>query len=207
MNVGAIPRTAVDGYLKLVRLPLDAVIGLVPGNGTGRATAAALALDRVDAAARSVAGAVLGDSVLREDAARRRLAADQRGRAFRLRADAERKSEGAESRLAERQDQADRQRKRAKQHAEKTRRQARRTREQKSRQAAKTESKRRGTSRKAAARADDAVDARARKARLETLDTKADALREKEEALTASDEARRLRGAAGRAKAARKGAG
>ena len=204
MNVRVIPRTAVDGYLKLVRLPLDAAIGLLPGNGTGRGTAAALALDRMDAAARTVAGAVLGDSVLREDAARRHLAADERGRALRLRAEAQRRSEGAESRRAERQDLADRQRKRAKQRAAGNRRQAERRREQKTRQAAKAESKRRGTSRKAAARIDGAVDARARKARLKTLDTKAEALREKEEALTATDEARRLRGAARRAKAARK---
>ena len=204
MNVRAIPRTAVDGYLRLVRLPLDAAIGLLPGNGTGRGTAAALALDRVDAAARAVAGAVFADSVLREDAARRHLAADERGRAFRLRAEAQRKRREAESRLAERQDQAARQRQRAKQRAEGTRRQAERRREQKTRQAAKTESKRRGTSRKAAARIDGAVDARARQARLKTLDRKADALREREEALTASDEARRLAGAASKAKAARK---
>jgi hypothetical protein len=204
VNVRVIPRTTVDGYLKLVRLPLDVAIGLLPGNGTGRGTAAGLALDRVDAAARTVAGAVLGDPVLREDAARRRLAAGERQRAFRLRTEAQRKSERAESRLAERRDQADRQRKRATQRAQKTRRQAERRREQKIRQAAEAASKRRGTSRKAAARSDAKVDARARRARLRTLDTKADALREKEEALTASDEARRLRGTASRAKAARK---
>ena len=204
MNVRVIPRTAVDAYLKLVRLPLDAAIGLLPGNGSGRGTAAALALDRLDAAARTVAGAVLGDSVLHEDAARRHLAADERGRAFRFRAEAQRRSAGAESRFGERQDQADRQRKRAKQRAAGTRRQAERRREQKARQAAKTEGKRRGSSRKAAARIDGAVDARARKARLKTLDTKAEALREREEALIATDEARRLRGAASRAKAARK---
>jgi hypothetical protein len=204
VNVRVIPRTAVDGYLKLVRLPFDAAVGLLPENGTGRGTAATLVFDRVDAAARTLAGAVLGDPVLREDAARRHRAADERGRAFRLRAQAERRSEGAESRLGERQDQAARQRQRAKQRAEATRRQAERRREQKTRQAAKTESKRRGTSRKAAARVDGAVDARARKARLKTLDSKADALREREEALTASDEARRLSGAASKAKAARK---
>ena len=51
---------------------------------------------------------------------------------------------------------------------------------------------------------DDAIDDRERKSRLQTLDSKADALREREEALTASDEARRLAQAAARRKAARK---
>jgi hypothetical protein len=57
----------------------------------------------------------------------------------------------------------------------------------------------------AAARADDAVSKRATKAKLKTLDASAAVLRKKEEALTAGDEARRLREAAGRAKAERKG--
>ena len=35
MNVRAIPRTAVEGYLRLVRVPLDGAVSLLPGNGTG----------------------------------------------------------------------------------------------------------------------------------------------------------------------------
>ena len=53
MNMRVIPRTAVDSYLRLLRLPLDGAISLLPGNGTGAKPAAALALDRLDAALQS----------------------------------------------------------------------------------------------------------------------------------------------------------
>ena len=54
MNARTLPRTAVDGYLRLVRLPLDTAIGLLPGNGNGPAPAAKLAVDRADASVRAV---------------------------------------------------------------------------------------------------------------------------------------------------------
>ena len=52
MNVLALPRTAVDGYLKLVRLPLDRAIALLPGDETGRQQADARAKARREQAAR-----------------------------------------------------------------------------------------------------------------------------------------------------------
>src|SRR5205823_2791024 len=82
MNVRVIPRTALTGYLKLVRTPLDAAIRLLPGNGNGDGAkpTAQLAIDRADATIRSVAGTFLGDSALREDGARRHHAARERER-------------------------------------------------------------------------------------------------------------------------------
>lgn len=79
-----------------------------------------------------------------------------------------------------------------------------RQRRDKTRRADELERKRLAGSDKAARRADEAVNQRAPKARLETLDAKSDALRKKEAALAASDEASRLREAASRAKAARR---
>jgi hypothetical protein len=35
MNVRAMPRTAVESYLRLIRLPVDAAIRLLSGNGAG----------------------------------------------------------------------------------------------------------------------------------------------------------------------------
>src|SRR5436189_6181141 len=99
MNPRSIPRTAVRGYLGLARLPLDAAIRLLPGNGSGRGSAADLALDRADASIRAIVATILGDPVLRRDAQRRRVAADERQRALRLRAEAQRKSEQANSHL------------------------------------------------------------------------------------------------------------
>jgi hypothetical protein len=123
MNVRAIPRTAVDGYLRLVRLPLDSAISLIPGNGTGAKPAARLALDRIDAALRAAIATVLGDSLLGEDADQRRDAAQDREEGLRLRREAERTAEQADTRLVQSQEQATQQRERANQTA-KTRQQA-----------------------------------------------------------------------------------
>ena len=80
MNVRRIPGTAVESSLRLVRLPLDAAVDRLPGNGTGARPTARLALDRADAAVRAFAGTILGDSVLREDAQMRRVALEARER-------------------------------------------------------------------------------------------------------------------------------
>ena len=38
MGIRDIPRSAVDGAVKLTRLPLDIVVSMLPGNGNGSAT-------------------------------------------------------------------------------------------------------------------------------------------------------------------------
>ena len=58
MDLRVIPRTAIDRYLRVVRLPLDGVIELFRGNGTGAQPAAKLALDRADARLRGLARAL-----------------------------------------------------------------------------------------------------------------------------------------------------
>ena len=204
MNVRVIPRTAFTGYLRLVRLPLDAAIGFLPGNGTGAGPAAGLVVDRADAIVRAIAATILNDPVLYEDAERRQVAANERERALRLRSQAQRETQEADARLAERQEESARRRQQAGQRESEQRQQAARKREEKVSRAASAKRDRRVTSRQVAAQLDEAVEDLARKARLDTLDTKADALREREKALTAADEARRLRDAASRRKAARK---
>lgn len=204
MNARSISRTAVEGSLRLVRLPLDAAIGRLPGNGTGPRPTATLALDRADATLRAFAGTILGDSVLREDAHMRRAALKERERAQALRGEAQEKTEEADARLQERQDQAARQRAQAELRAKSRRDVADGERREKTRRAGQLERKRLEASDNAAGRADEAVNQRAPKERLETLDARSDALRKKEAALTANDEARRLSEAASRAKAARK---
>jgi hypothetical protein len=204
MNARRIPGTAVENSLRLVRVPLDAAIGRLPGNGTGARPGARLALDRADAAVRALAGTILGDSVLSEDARMRRAAVKERERGQALRDEAEKKSEQADALIQERHDQVARQRAQAELRAKMRREGADREREEKTRRAAELERKRVAASTQAAGRADEAVSARASKARLETLDARTDALRKKEQALAAADEARRLREAANRTKAQRK---
>ena len=58
MSIRAIPRGAVDGAVKLARLPVDVAISLLPGNGNGDGArpAAKIAVDRWDATLRELAG-------------------------------------------------------------------------------------------------------------------------------------------------------
>src|SRR5581483_5726631 len=144
-------------YLRLFRLPLDAAIDRLPGNGTGASPAARLFVDRADASVRAVLASILGDSSLREDAQQRRAAAEGREHALGLRVEAERKSEKADARLQQREAQAARQREQAKQRAKAQREQVAKTREEKSRRAIEAENKRLEASRKAEARAHEAV--------------------------------------------------
>jgi hypothetical protein len=139
MNVRVIPRTALKGYLKLVRTPLDTAIGVLPGNGSGAKPTAQLVVDRADATVRTVAGTLLHDPVLREDGQRRRLAANERERGLRLRHQAEQTAEQADTRLQEREGRANQERRRARETADTRRRQAETRAQKKTQQAAKTE--------------------------------------------------------------------
>jgi hypothetical protein len=204
MNVQVIPRTAVRGYLKLVRTPLDTAIGLLPGNGEGPKPGAQLAVDRADATVRSVAGALLRDPVLREDGERRRQAAHERERGLRLRQHAEQTAEQADARLQEREERAQQERGRARATANSRRREAETRAQKRKQQAVKTESRRRQAAHNAAAQREQAIEQRAPREELQTLEAKSEALRAREEELAARDEARRLEEAASQVKAERK---
>lgn len=204
MNSRTLPRVAVDSTLRLVRLPIDSAIRLLPGSGTGARPTATLVVDRADAAIRAALAAVLGDPMLRESARQQRAATEKREEALRLREAANRKTEQADARLQQQHEQAERRREQAKQRAKAQREQAARKRQQKERDAVQAERKRLAANDRSAARTAEAANHRAAKERLKSLDAKADALGEKERAQTASDEAIRLREAASRTKAERK---
>src|SRR5829696_4053107 len=125
MNARAIPRAAISGYVKVLRLPLDLVVGRT-GN-----EAAELTLDRTEATVLAVAGTVIGDQELKEDAARRRAAADDREEALRLRAEAQRTRSQADERLSQRHEEAERRRKSAEEQAEQRRKSAQEKRNEK----------------------------------------------------------------------------
>src|SRR5947209_4929677 len=152
-----IPRTAVKGYLRIVRLPIDAAIGVLPGGDEGPRTGAKLVLDRADATARAIAGALLRDPALLEDAQRRRTAADERQRAIKLRGQAQRHSAEADSKLDQRQEQAERRRHQANQRATQRRERAAQGKDQRSRRAAQAEQRRTRASREAEQRAEERI--------------------------------------------------
>jgi hypothetical protein len=186
MNLRSLPRAAVGGYIKAVRWPIEQALSLRGGNGK-------LAADRAEAAARDVAGTALGDQELKAEAGARFDAADRRERAQTLEAQARREAAEARQRRAAAQLQA-RERKR----------QADRERQQRKRAAARAERDRKAAAEEVVARAHENIDEQAKRERLAQLDQEAAAQAEREEALTARDEARRLATATADAKAARK---
>jgi hypothetical protein len=204
MSIRAIPRIAIGGSIKAVRLPVDIAVALLPGNGAGPGQSAAIALDRIEAHVRDLAGLALGDAVLREDAARRRVAADERERALRLRAAAGRRADEAEERQAETHEDAQELREEAAERDRRQRAEADRLHRQRAQDAARVERTRKAASETARSKADEAIEDAATAARLQQLEREAAVLDEQEEALTAEAEAERLQDAATRRKAARR---
>ena len=193
-------RLGVDASVRAARLPFDLGTRLVGGAGSS----VALAVDRADARARALAGFVLGDAELQDDAARRHAAADERVRALRLREQAEDTSERAEQRAAEKEERAARRRAGAASSATRRKAQADEWRQSREAEATKAAEQRRRSTERTMAAKQEAVQAHADEARLDALEEKSDALEHLEEALTASDEAKRLARAAEAAKEQRK---
>src|SRR5436305_12057242 len=135
MNLRSIPRSAVSGYIKLLRAPID--IGLrLAGRGSGGAE---LAVDRADATARQVAGRMTGDEKLRRDGSKRGAATSERRRAQRLRAKAQERTAEADRRLAETEEQAAERRQRSRKQAQARKQRADERRQQAAEQAAEKE--------------------------------------------------------------------
>ena len=171
-------RAAVGGSISLGAWPLRQVARLFP--------AGELLVDQADAALRDVAGTVLFDQQLHEDARRRREAAAQRLTAVNLREEAE--QERAEANAE----------------AERKRREARSGAREEKQRVETSARRRKQAAREDARKTEEELERRERRERLAALEEQADALEEEREAVTAAAEAQRLGEAAARAKAARK---
>lgn len=203
MEVRNVGRTAIDRWLKVARLPFDTAAHLLP-NDRGPRKAAVLMIDRADASVRAAVGDFFHDDQLREDASRRRIAVEERVRASALRVEAESKQHDADAQLTEELDAADRLREQAEREAQERRQKAdeqRARRQARTREAAAAQKREveQATQQRAAAE-----ETKAKRERLAVLDDQAGALDQEADALTATDEAKRLRDAASAAKAARK---
>lgn len=196
-------RLGVTASLRAARLPLDLTARALGRTESGLG----LAVDRFDARVRAVAGLVLGDADLKDDAARRHTATDERVRALRLRERADDVEEQADERLAEKEQRARRRRADAATGAEQRKAAAERERQEREARAAKSAQSRRANVERTKERQEEAVERRARESRLDALEEKAEALEEQEEALVAADEADRLARAAAKAKRSRKSNG
>jgi hypothetical protein len=202
MMLRNLSRVAIGSSLRLIRLPIDGLLAV--GGDRGRVTAVKLLLDRADARARELSGFVLGDPDLQDDAELRREAADERERALNLRAEAELRNQRADQLANDRKQTAARRRKQAASTTKRKRRQAQERRQSTKATATQRASQRRKAAKSSAAQTERVIEERAKHSRLEQLDSKQESVREKEAALVAADEARRLGKAAAAAKEVRK---
>lgn len=206
MSLQTISRTAVDRYLKLLRLPADAVAGVLSPRSSrdGETTPVELTLDRVEAAVRGAFGRALHDPELQDEARRQRVAADERERALALRREAELESRRADEKFAARTDTAEQRRIDAARQAEEKKQRARERRTQTAARLTEVEGRGRKAVQAHKEQTEGQIEERARRSRLEQLNQEAETLGEEEEALTARSEAQRLRRAASETKAERK---
>jgi hypothetical protein len=203
MELKRIPASALDGYLSLLKRPVDAVARRTRRDGNSTSPAE-LFLDGIDATIRETAGRVLGDQVLQDDARRRRVAASERGRALELKAEAETRTKQADQEFTQRQQAAEQRRQQAERRAEEEKQRIEQEQQSKERQVAKTANERKTTNRKIASTVEGAVEDKADKNRLQQLEVESEALREEEQALAAQARAKTLSTAASKAKATRK---
>jgi colicin import membrane protein len=203
MDIKRIPASALDGYLSLVKRPLDAVARRTRRDGDA-ASAAELLVDRIDATVRDAAGRILGDEALQDGARRLRLAASERERALELKAEAAAKTQEADQEFAQRQRAAEDRRQQAERRAAEEKQRIDQEKQAKEREVASAAAERKTASRKVASTVEGAVEDKADKGRLQQLDVEAKALREEEKALGAKAAAKTLSSAAGKAKADRK---
>jgi hypothetical protein len=204
IEVRNVQRAAIDRWLRVARLPFDTVAQLLPGD-RGPRNAAMLVIDRADASVRAAVGVLLHDDDLREDAFRRRAAADERERAAELRAAAEEKARVSDAELAQELEGAARLREAAALEAEARAREVDEERARRQRQTRETAAAQERVVDDAREEQLAAVEQKAKRERLNVLDEQADALDTEADALVATDEAQRLRDAARAAKATRKG--
>ena len=198
MSIRNLPGNVVDRYLKVVKWPIDRASSRIGGEN------AEIAVDRADATVRATAASVLGDANLREDAKRRFTAADERERALKLRLEAELKAERADEKLQERKQQTEQQKQAAAKRASEAKARAEKARQAKKKNLEEVERRRREANDAAAAKREEAIRAKERRERLETLNEEAEALEKREEALVAKDESQRLANAAAAVKEQRK---
>jgi Protein of unknown function (DUF2934) len=79
VKLRAIQRDVIDTYLKLVRLPFDTVISMVPDGGKGVMRPAKAAVDAADAGTRAVVAMILGERVSVDDTTAQRRQDDPNG--------------------------------------------------------------------------------------------------------------------------------
>ncbi len=194
-NLQTLPRAAVHGYLRLLRLPLD-VASRVAHRDDSSPWAASVTYEAFEAKVKDVAGTLLRDEELRRESVVQGARVDQLRKSAENLAAAEAKKAVADRRLNERQEAAEEKKERAE-----NRVQAEKTKIKQSKAQAKETTRRRTTRQKrSAARGEqsrkETVAEKATAAKAKTLDAEHDALLERSRAAEAKAGAREIADAA-----------
>jgi len=200
----SVTRTVVASTLNVARYPIDVATHLIPDGQDGPRRKVTALIDRADGTLRQTLGELLGDSLLEADGRRRIIAARERLQAARLRSEATATRTQADDEAVRRIEAAEEHRAAVRQAADDRQAEASRLREERltAQRRAADARKSEVADRETAVQA--SVDQAAKRARLQALDEKAEALDGQSDALVATDEANRLANAASKAKAARK---
>lgn len=202
-TITAIPKAAVTGYLRVLRLPLDAVESVANRNSEEE-WPPALAFDAFEAQILGALGSLLRDDDLVQEAARERTRIDQLRRAMTLEAEAEQRRQQADRELDERRQQAQDHAETAEERAEQAEERLEQEKAEKKRRVQAQAAGKKQNARKAAEAREDRIDDLERDAEAERLAAEREALAERKEALEATGDALELDKAAASVKQRRK---
>lgn len=200
-----IPKAAVTGYLRVLRLPLDAV-GAVANRNKDAEWPPALAFDAFEAQVLGTLGSLLRDNDLIQEAERERTRIDQLRRAMQLEAEAEQRRQQADRELQQRRAQAEDHAETAEERAEQAEQRLEQEKAERKRQVQAETAEKKQRVRKAAEAREDRIDDLEREAEEERLRAEREALAERKEALEATGDALKLDEAAASVKQRRKAA-
>lgn len=181
-----IPRTVVDGYLRVLRAPL-VVVERAAHQQDNEQWPPTLAFDSFDAGVRAVVGAALRDSTLLEQGRVLQAKVAQLRRAAELTTLAEQEQQQAEARLEERRDQVATQREVAERQAEQRKQDVERQAEQQERAVKQKAARKAAAARQAKAAQETAIERQERVAKSAALNAESRALRVTEQALEADE--------------------
>lgn len=198
-----IPKVAVTSYLRVLRLPLDAVETVTHRNGDAE-WPPALAFDAFEAQVKGILGSILRDDELVQEANRERIRIDQLRRAIALDAEAEMRRDQADSELAERREQAQNKAESAEDRAEQAEKRLKQEKQEAKREVQQKVTEKKQNVRKASSAREDRIADIEREAEAERIRAEREALADRKDALEATGDALKLDAAAASVKSRRK---
>ena len=204
MKIQEVPRTAVNGWLQLVRLPLTTFEAVARRGRDNDAWPPAIAFEQAEVAVKETFGRLVRDDELVAQARVQRAKVGELQRALAKEAEAARKAEQAELSFAETEERLERQKDEVARQAQKREQELERQKAEAKRKVEQDAARKKSTSKKASATRKKAVDKQAKAAERRRLQSEADALAEQQRAMAAKGEVVELDEAAERAKARRR---